>query len=61
MKIYLGKSFSLNFRHRFDSDGMFEIQARKSLSVKVVRISRDSLPPRTEFNQTEPFFLLCTK
>ena len=36
MKIYLGKSFSLNFRHRFDSDGMFEIQARKSLSVKVV-------------------------
>ena len=51
MKIYLGKSFSLNFRHRFDSDGMFEIQARKSLSMKVVFLVIACL---RELNLTKP-------
>ena len=51
MKIYLGKSFSLNFRHRFDSDVMSEIQARKSLSVKVLFLVIACL---RELNLTKP-------
>ena len=36
MKIYLGKSFSLNFRHPFDSRGCLKVRLGNFLCIKVV-------------------------
>ena len=62
MKSYLAKSFSLNFRHPFDSRGCLKFRLGNLLCNKVVSLFLVVLAcENCESNYTEQFLLLCTK